>query len=78
MILTKSDKIKQTLKTTKQRRLQQDCKVFEIKFLSNKLNETTKTQLKQLFIEAKWLYNLCFLNQISLKSILPKLKLLIL
>jgi putative transposase len=55
--LSKNQTIKATLKTTKARRTQQTCRVFEVKIDSSHLNQHTKEQLKRLFLEAKWLYN---------------------
>jgi putative transposase len=53
----KNQTIKATLKTTKARRKQQTCQVFEVKLDSSHLNQHTQEQLKGLFLEAKWLYN---------------------
>jgi len=52
---TKSKKIKNTLKQTREKRKQQVPRVFQLKFqnLSRKDEET----LNRLFLEAKWLYN---------------------
>lgn len=50
-------KIQQTLKETKTKRLSQQCKVFTVKIDSSRLNVKELNQLKMFFIEAKWLYN---------------------
>ena len=57
MTLTKNEIIKATLKTTKERRKQQSCRVFTVKIDNSHLNLQTKHQLKMLFLEAKWMYN---------------------
>lgn len=54
---TKSEKIRQSLKETREKRLSQDCRVFELKIVKNKLSRKTKKYLTRLFLEAKWLYN---------------------
>jgi len=43
--------------TTIKRRKFLDCKVFELKICSNKLNRTQKEHLNRLFLETKWMYN---------------------
>ena len=53
----KSDKIKETLMATRNKRKNQICKVFELKILDNHLTKLQKEQLKMLFVECKWLYN---------------------
>jgi putative transposase len=57
MSLTKSDKIKETLKATKLRRLSQTCHVYEIKIDKAKLSKSMEDSLIRLFCEAKWFYN---------------------
>ena len=54
---TKSEKIRQSLKETREKRLSQDCRVFELKIVKNKFSRKTKKDLSKLFLEAKWLYN---------------------
>ncbi len=54
---TKSEKIRQSLKETREKRLSQDCHVFELKIVKNKLSRKTKKSLQRLFLEAKWFYN---------------------
>jgi putative transposase len=55
--LSKNQKIAQHGKDTRNRRKNQDCKVFSIKIQTNKLSHIQKEQLKMLFVEAKWLKN---------------------
>lgn len=51
------NKIKASLKATREKRETQHCKVYELKINSKKLNSTQKEQLKRAFLEAKWLKN---------------------
>ena len=51
------NKIKATLKATKEKRVGQSCKVFELKIDVSHLNKKSKEDLKRVFLEAKWLYN---------------------
>ena len=53
--MTKADKIKQSLKLTKEKRKLQTPKVFQLK-LQNLSKSDIKT-LERLFLEAKWFYN---------------------
>jgi len=48
---------KASLAQTRVKRLQQTCKVYEVKVDSSKLNQITTKHLNSLFLEAKWLYN---------------------
>jgi len=64
-MLTKNEKIKQSILQTRERRKSQDCKVFEVKFDKSHLSKEKLNHLKMLFIEAKWLYN----YQLSLEDI---------
>lgn len=57
MDIQKRNKIKQSLKDTKQKRKNQQCHVYSCKIQYNKLNNKQKQQLNKLFIEAKWFYN---------------------
>lgn len=43
--------------TTKNKRKQQNCKVFEIKIDTSHLSKEKKSFLDRLFLEAKWFYN---------------------
>ena len=53
---TKSDKIRQSLKETREKRLSQDCRVFELKIDKSHLSRKTKKSLSRLFLESKWFY----------------------
>ena len=53
--MTKANKIKQSLKLTKEKRMLQTPKVFQLK-LQNLSKSDIKT-LERLFLEAKWFYN---------------------
>ena len=57
MSIEKSNKIKQTLAETKERRKSQKCFVFKTKINKQKLNAVQREQLDRLFLEAKWFYN---------------------
>lgn len=59
MVVTeeKRNKIRQTLKETRERRSLQVCKVYETKVDWPHLNKQEKEKLKMYFVEAKWLYN---------------------
>lgn len=48
---------KQSILATAEKRKNQTCKVFEIKFDKSHLSEEKKSYLNMLFVEAKWLYN---------------------
>jgi len=48
---------KQSILDTKEKRKNQTCKVFEIKFDDSHLSLEKKEYLKRLFLEAKWFYN---------------------
>jgi putative transposase len=51
------NKIKNSLKITKERRKTQDVIVLKLKIDKNKLNNNTIKTLNTMFLEAKWLYN---------------------
>ena len=53
----KTEKWLQQLKQTKEKRKSQVCKVYELKFDMSHLSKEKSLYLKQLFLEAKWLYN---------------------
>jgi putative transposase len=55
----KSDNIKATLKATKERRKAQICRVFELKVDRSALSSDTLSQVRRLFLEAKWFTNAC-------------------
>ncbi len=58
--LTKAEKIKQSIKATRERRKQQKPIVFQLK-LEN-LSPARAQKLTKAFLEAKWLYNYCIAN----------------
>ncbi len=71
--MTKAEKIKQTLKQTKEKRKLQTPKVFQLK-LQN-LSKTDLQTLERLFLEAKWFYNFIIADlKNRLNSKLEKLK----
>jgi len=53
----KTEKWLQKVKQTKEKRKSQVCKVYELKFDMSHLSKEKSIYLKQLFLEAKWLYN---------------------
>jgi len=55
--MSKNKQISKTLKETRLRRETQDCVVFELKIIQNKISTKIKDKLNRLFLEAKWLYN---------------------
>ena len=55
--LAKNNRIREKGKETRLRRQSQICRVFRVKIDFSHLNEFEKTQLKMIFVEAKWLYN---------------------
>lgn len=63
--MNKSDKIKQSFQKTKEKRKNQICKVYTIKFDKSHLSKEKLNWLNRLFLEAKWLYN----YQLSLDNI---------
>lgn len=77
---TKSDIIKKSLEETRQRRKNQECKVYELKLDISHLSKEKLNNLKLLFLEAKWLYNYIlsqnnlsnFNTKIDLVSVLDK------
>jgi len=58
-MVTKNQRIKATLKDTKERRTHMKCRVYTVKLDRSHLNHDSLTRLKLLFLEAKWLYNYC-------------------
>lgn len=54
---TKNAKIKETLALTREKRKSQQCKVFDLKIVENKLSKRQFEDLKMQFVESKWLYN---------------------
>lgn len=55
----RNDKIRETFIKTKMKRRSQVCKVVKVKVQTNKLSEAQRTQMKMMFVEAKWIYNYC-------------------
>jgi putative transposase len=53
----KNSKIKDTLRATKERRSQMDCRVFSFKVQENRLSRAKEEKLNRCFLEAKWLRN---------------------
>lgn len=53
----KNLKIKDTLRATKERRSQMDCRVISTKIQKNRLSRAKLEKLKRCFLEGKWLYN---------------------
>lgn len=58
MTREKNLKIKQSIISTLKRRKSQTCHVFKVKIDYSKLNAKQKEQLKMVFVEAKWIYNM--------------------
>ena len=56
-ILDKKQKIKESLKKTKEKRKKQTPKVYQLKISYSNLNNQQKQWLERVFLEAKWLYN---------------------
>lgn len=55
--MIKSNKIKQSLKNTRERRKNQEVKTYECKIVKNKLTAQQLETLEHMFLEAKWYYN---------------------
>ena len=53
----KNLKIKGTLRATKERHSQIDCRVFSVKVQENRLSRAKEEKLNRCFLEAKWLRN---------------------
>ena len=53
----KNLKIKDTLRATKERRSQMDCRVFSVKVQENRLSRAKEEKLNRCSLEAKWLRN---------------------
>jgi len=58
-VLDKKQKIKESLKKTKEKRKNQIPKVYQLKISYSNLNNQQKQWLEKVFLEAKWLYNYC-------------------
>jgi putative transposase len=76
MIETKRNKIKNSLRITKERRKTQDVTVLKLKIDNDKLNNNTVKILKRIFLEAKWLYNYIINKEFNndIFNIDPKIK----
>ena len=61
-MITKNRKIAETRKATRNRRLDQVCKVYECKVDMSKLSIVQEHQLEMMFVEARWIWNY-ILNQ---------------
>ena len=55
--IIKNNKIKQSLKNTRDRRKNQEAKTYECKIVKNKLTSQQLETLDKMFLEAKWYYN---------------------
>lgn len=55
--MEKNAQIKETLKATRDRHSQMDCKVFECKVVKSSMSKTQRNETNQLFKEAKWFRN---------------------
>ena len=53
----KNLKIKDTLRATRERRSQMDCRVFSVKVQENRLSRAKYEKIVRCFLEAKWLRN---------------------
>ena len=53
----KNLKIKDTLRTTKERRSNMDCRVFSVKIQENRLSRAKYEKIIRCFLEGKWVYN---------------------
>ncbi len=56
-VLDKKQKIKESLRKTKEKRKTQIPKVYQLKVSYSNLNKYQKQWLERVFLEAKWLYN---------------------
>lgn len=46
--MTKNEQIKESLRLTREKRLTQDCKVFELKLISNSMNKYQREFFKKI------------------------------
>jgi putative transposase len=58
--MTKAEKIKQTIKETKERRKNLSPVVYQLKIQN--LSSAKEEKLNRVFLEAKWLYNWIIAN----------------
>ena len=75
----KNLKIKDTLRATKERRSQMDCRVFSVKIQENRLSKAKLEKLYRCFLEVKWLYNAVLSStgdfpRSGIKTVLVKVK----
>jgi putative transposase len=57
--MSKNERIKLTLKVTKEKHKQMKCRVYTVKLDRSHLNQNSLNCLQRWFLEAKWLYNYC-------------------
>lgn len=79
MLEEKNLKIKDTLRATKERRSQMDCRVFCVKVQENRLSKAKLEKLYRCFLEGKWLYNAVLSStgdfpRSGIKTVLVKVK----
>ena len=55
--LSKNKQIAETMRETRLRHSQMDCKVISLKIQENKLSRNQKESLNRVFLEAKWFKN---------------------
>lgn len=55
--MSKNDRIKESMKQTRERHARMVCRVFEVKIVRGKLSCEKRNHLDTLFLEAKWLRN---------------------
>ena len=60
--LAKNARIKTSIKATKARRANMDCRTFQIKIDTSHLNHAQREAIARMFLEAKWLKNSCIAN----------------
>ena len=53
----KNRKIKETLRATKERRSNMECRIISVKIQENRLSKVKLEKLVRFFLEGKWLYN---------------------
>ena len=75
----KNLKIKDTLRATKERRSQMDCRVFCVKVQENRLSKAKLEKLYRCFLDGKWLYNAVLSStgdfpRSGIKTVLVKVK----
>ena len=68
---SKCQHIKESLRATKERHSSMNCRVFEVKVVSSKLNRTQKDSVNALFREAKWLRNAYIAGESVIDNTVP-------